>query len=101
MRCDSSRGNWSPLGIVFFTTWCVFNTKWGVHMKTQELGHYLSHATIQKELRQGWNYKPIRRKWGENASYSGMSKDGLKDCIKQQNFCIAKETIDRMKNFKG
>lgn len=31
-----------------------------------------------------------------------MSKDGLKDCIKQQNFCIAKETIDRMKkNFKG
>lgn len=38
----------------------------------------------------------------ENASYSGMSKDGLKDCIKQQNFCIAKETIDIMKkNFKG
>lgn len=31
-----------------------------------------------------------------------MSKDGLKDCIKQQNFCIAKETIDIMKkNFKG
>lgn len=30
-----------------------------------------------------------------------MSKDGLKVYIKQQSFCIAKETIDRMKNFKG